>query len=112
MGINTEYDGEWFKKRAFESLVSIAPHTWDYSDSLLLYISSGVEKYESIQESDSPYFNLVTKPEREYHQYNAIIFCLDSCGSRKRSAIVVKGHCVILCVNYGIVRSWNLNIIK
>jgi len=68
MGINTEYNRDWFRKRAFESLVSIAPHTWDYSDSLLLYISSGVEKYESLQESDSPYFNLVTKPEREYLQ--------------------------------------------
>jgi len=65
---NSKYDTEWFKKRAFDSLVPLAPHVWDYSDSLLLYISSGVEKYESLQEEDTPYFRLVTKPEREYLQ--------------------------------------------
>lgn len=63
---DNKYNTEWFKKRAFESIYPTTPHMWDYSDSLLLYISSGVEKYEALQETDSPYFNLVTKPEREY----------------------------------------------
>jgi hypothetical protein len=63
-----KYDIEWFKRRALESIHRISSKTWDYSDSLLLYISSGVEKYESLQEEDTPYFNLVTKPEREYLQ--------------------------------------------
>lgn len=60
------YDWEWFKRRAFSSLKKVDENTWDFSDSLLLYISSGVELYEDLQEKDSPYFNLVTKPEREY----------------------------------------------
>ncbi len=63
---NRKYNIEWFTNRAFESLHRIAPHTWDYSDSLLLYISSGAEKYEQLQETDTPYFILVTQPEREY----------------------------------------------
>ena len=64
----TKYDNEWFKKRAFRSLSIITPHVWDYSDSLLLYLSSGVEQYESLQKTDTPYFKLVTKPESEYLQ--------------------------------------------
>lgn len=63
-----KYNNNWFKKRALESLVHISPHIWNYSDSLLLYISSGVEKYESLQDTDTPYFELVTKPEKEYLQ--------------------------------------------
>ncbi len=63
---NTTYNADWFKKRAFDSIRRISPHVWDYSDSLLLYISSGVEKYESLQDVDTPYFRMVTKPEREY----------------------------------------------
>ncbi|MEK7638949.1 MAG: L-histidine N(alpha)-methyltransferase [Patescibacteria group bacterium] len=63
-----KYDNNWFKKRALKSLVPTAPHIWDYSDSLLLYLSSGVEQYESLQKTDTPYFKLVTKPEREYLQ--------------------------------------------
>lgn len=63
-----KYNNEWFKKRASESIRLISPNIWDYSDSLLLYIFSGIEKYESMQEDDTPYFNLVTKPEREYLQ--------------------------------------------
>lgn len=65
---DTKYNNEWFKKRALKSIRAIRPHVWDYSDSLLLYISSGVDKYESLQENDAPYFKLVTKPEREYLQ--------------------------------------------
>ena len=65
---NSRYDNNWFKKRAFESITPISPNVWDYSDSLLLYISSGVEKYESLQETNTPYFKLVTQPEREYLQ--------------------------------------------
>ena len=63
-----KYDVEWFRRRALSSINRIGPNSWDYSDSLLLYISSGVEKYESLQEEDTAYFNLVTKPEREYLQ--------------------------------------------
>jgi hypothetical protein len=64
----TKYNHEWFKKRAFESLLTVGPHAWDYSDSLLLYLDSGVEQYESLQKTDTSYFKLVTKPEREYLQ--------------------------------------------
>ncbi len=61
-----KYDDSWFRNRALKSFRLISPNVWDYSDSLLLYISSGVEKYESLQEEDTPYFKLVTNPEREY----------------------------------------------
>ncbi len=61
-----KYNHEWFKNRAFKSLRKISDGVWDYSDSLLLYISSGVELYEQLQEVDTPYFKLVTKPEHEY----------------------------------------------
>jgi len=63
-----KYDNNWFKNRAINSFKLISPNVWNYSDSLLLYISSGVEKYESLQEDDTLYFRLVTKPEREYLQ--------------------------------------------
>jgi hypothetical protein len=63
-----KYTQEWFKKRAFNSLKKIRDGLWDYSDSLLLYTASGSEVYESLQEVDSPYYNLVTKPEHEYLQ--------------------------------------------
>jgi len=62
----TEYNQEWFKNRAFKSLKKISGGVWDYSDSLLLYTSSGSDIYESLQVTDTPYFNLVTKPERQY----------------------------------------------
>lgn len=61
-----KYNHEWFKNRAFKSLYKISDGVWDYSDSLLLYISSGAEVYEQLQETDTPYFKLVTKPEHEY----------------------------------------------
>jgi uncharacterized SAM-dependent methyltransferase len=61
-----KYNQGWFKERAFKSLKKISDNTWDYSDSLLLYISSGVEVYESVQNTDTPYFKLVTQPEHEY----------------------------------------------
>lgn len=63
-----KYDQEWFKNRAFNSLRNISDGIWDFSDSLLLYTQSGSEVYEQLQEVDTPYFNLVTKPEREYLQ--------------------------------------------
>lgn len=66
MNEEVKYNTEWFKKRAFNSITKISKNVWDYSDSLLLYIFSGVEKYEGLQETGSPYFNLVTKPEEEY----------------------------------------------
>lgn len=63
-----KYNQEWFKNRALKSLRRISDGVWDYSDSLLLYISSGAEVYEQLQEVDTPYFKLVTKPEHEYLQ--------------------------------------------
>ena len=63
-----KYNQEWFKNRAFNSLRKISDGIWDFSDSLLLYTQSGPEVYEQLQEVDTPYFNLVTKPEREYLQ--------------------------------------------
>lgn len=61
-----QYDQEWFKNRAFQSLGKIRDGVWDYSDSLLLYTSSGSEVYESLQDETTAYFRLVTKPEHEY----------------------------------------------
>jgi hypothetical protein len=61
-----KYDQGWFKRRAFESLKKIGPNTWDYSDSLLLYLPTSVDSYESLQEADTPYNRLVTTPERQY----------------------------------------------
>lgn len=65
---DNKYNSEWFKTRAFKSIELISPGLWDYADSLLLYVASGVEKYQSLQEDNTPYFRLVTKPEREYLQ--------------------------------------------
>lgn len=63
------YDQAWFKHRAIQGLKKIEEGVWDYSDSLLLYISSdAAETYEQLQETDTPYFTLVTKPERAYLQ--------------------------------------------
>jgi hypothetical protein len=61
-----KYNQNWFKERAFKSLRKIKDGVWDYSDSLLLYTSVGSEIYESLQEADTPYFGLVTKPEQNY----------------------------------------------
>lgn len=63
-----KYNQEWFKDRAFNSIRKISDGIWDFSDSLLLYTASGFEVYEQLQEFNTPYFNLVTKPEREYLQ--------------------------------------------
>lgn len=63
-----KYNQEWFKNRALGSIRKIADGVWDFSDSLLLYTPSGSEVYEQLQEIDTPYFNLITKPEREYLQ--------------------------------------------
>lgn len=60
------YTKEWFQNRAFSSLKKISEGVWDYSDSLLQYESKGADLYESIQEEDTLYSQLVTKPEREY----------------------------------------------
>jgi hypothetical protein len=39
---------------------------WDFSDSLLLYASAGETAYEAVQNTDTPYHELVTAPERAY----------------------------------------------
>jgi hypothetical protein len=64
--VEEKYDRDWFEKRAFDSIKSIGPHAWDYSDSLLLYLPTSVASYESLQEADTPYNKLVTRPERSY----------------------------------------------
>lgn len=61
-----KYNEQWFKDRAFSSLEKISEGIWDFSDSLLIYIGSGDAIYEQLQEVDTPYFRLVTKPEHEY----------------------------------------------
>lgn len=61
-----KYSESWFKDRAHSSIKPIAPGVWDFSDSLLLYVNSGDEGYESMQETDTPYNKIITKPEREY----------------------------------------------
>lgn len=61
-----KYNQAWFKDRAFKSLNKLPDGVWDYSDSLLIYIATGAELYESLQEVDTPYFKLVTKPEHDY----------------------------------------------
>lgn len=66
-----DFSRPWFQKRALAGLKEIGEPTeghtdWDYSDSLLLYLSGSDEKYDSIQETDTPYHRLVTAPERAY----------------------------------------------
>jgi Histidine-specific methyltransferase, SAM-dependent len=63
-----KYNQEWFKDRAFKSLKKLDNGIWDFSDSLLIYIGSGDLVYEQLQEEDTSYFKLVTKPEYEYLQ--------------------------------------------
>ena len=63
-----KYNQEWFKERAFKSLKKLGNYVWDFSDSLLIYIGSGDAVYEQLQEEDTSYFKLVTKPEHEYLQ--------------------------------------------
>ncbi len=60
------YNVEWFKKRALESLKKLEENSWDYSDSLLLYLPQGQQAYETAQVDDSPYFKLVTNEEHVY----------------------------------------------
>jgi hypothetical protein len=60
------YDSGWFKERAMSGLKKIDGDSWDYSDSLLLYLPGHDETYESVQDLKSPYHEIVTAPEREY----------------------------------------------
>lgn len=60
------YNKEWFKVRAIDNLRKIAKNTWDYSDSALLYLSSGSDAYEQLQVEKSPYFKQITEPETHY----------------------------------------------
>lgn len=63
-----KYNHAWFVERAMGSVNKIGDNTWDYSDSLLLYMPSGVVEYEAVQNTDTPYYRLVTAPEHEYLQ--------------------------------------------
>jgi hypothetical protein len=70
-GFNPErnpYSPDWFKARALRGLHKLDEHSWDYSDSLLLYLPGSDERYETVQETDTPYHKLVTAPERSYLQ--------------------------------------------
>jgi len=62
------YSLDWFENRAFSSLKKITTGIFDYSDSLLLYVSGLDDEYEKIQHKDNPYCTLVTAPEQEYLQ--------------------------------------------
>ncbi len=61
-----KYSNEWFSQRAWNSLKKVDEGVWDYSDSLLMYIGSGSQEYEDIQEETTDYYRLVTQPEHEY----------------------------------------------
>lgn len=61
-----DYSQEWFRDRAFKSLKKIGDGVWDFSDSLLLYAPGAEKEYELIQHIENPYYQLVTKVEREY----------------------------------------------
>lgn len=63
-----KYNESWFRERAIKSIKKINDGVWDFSDSLLIYIGSGDAVYEQLQEEDTSYFKLVTKPEHEYLQ--------------------------------------------
>jgi len=60
------YGQEWLTARAFNGLRKIDDTTFDFSDSLLLYLPGADEAYQDIQEVDTPYHKLVTAPERAY----------------------------------------------
>ncbi len=62
----TKYDMDWFKRRAFNSIKKIENGVWDFSDSLLLWSPTSEKVYETIQEAKSPYYSIVTEPEREF----------------------------------------------
>jgi len=66
--MENSYDMDWFKSRAISSLKKIGNNTWDYSDSLLLYLPGGEEAYEEAQETENPYYSIVTTPEKAYLQ--------------------------------------------
>ncbi len=69
-GKEGKYDREWFVERAFNSIKKIEQRDgvgiWDFSDSLLLYIPESESQYEEIQTGESPYAEIITKPEDEY----------------------------------------------
>jgi len=58
-----EYNLDWFKKRAFSTLKRIDENTWDFSDSVLLYLEQSEKEYENIQVEGNPYNQMVTTPE-------------------------------------------------
>ena len=60
------YGPQWFKERAIVSIHPKGDGSFDFSDSLLLYVPGTEEEYESIQQVEAPYHELVTKPERAY----------------------------------------------
>lgn len=65
--LNTErYTRTWFVERAKNSFKKLEDGKWDFSDSLLLYMPSGEEVYINVQNTDTPYYKLVTAPEHEY----------------------------------------------
>lgn len=64
--MNNKYSLAWFQERAFDSLKELDNNVWDFSDSLLIYAPRNEDKYERIQQAESIYSQLVTRPERRY----------------------------------------------
>lgn len=65
------YGSEWFAERALASIKPREDDSFDFSDSLLLYVPGTEEEYESIQQIEAPYHELVTKPECAYLEHIA-----------------------------------------
>jgi len=65
------YPLSWFKERALNSIHRIDEKSWDYSDSLLLYIPGSDKEYEGLQQKDAPYYEILTRPERAYLEHIA-----------------------------------------
>lgn len=68
---NEKYNSLWFKERAIQNITKLADNVWDFSDSLLFYLPGSDQIYESVQEEGGAYFDLVTKPERDFLEYAA-----------------------------------------
>jgi hypothetical protein len=66
-----DYSLEWFQEKAFSSIKKIKDGVWDFSDALLIYVPNAEEKYVAIQETNSPYYKLITEPEKAYIEHIA-----------------------------------------
>lgn len=71
------YDEAWFVERAWKALKKSAKGYWDFYDSVLLYLPFFVQEYVDLQEKETPYAKLVTRPESMYLQTIAERLCAD-----------------------------------